>query len=322
MLELVVKSVALFYLLQAAFTSLTSLVAMRLVIFIPSTLKIRFITAVHTVAFIFALSITVAMAILSKTGLIVMTTSYFMALMTGPGEMGIIIAGWVGLILSLFTSYLFFQLGASPALNANRIADRFKSLPVIVTDKIAFSALFGIFRPFIALSPNIHTSERELALIHEYTHYRLKHNLIKLFFRMLLRLNMFNLPLHRIVKSVDLMCEYECDSKASLEFGRDKYIQTLLTMLDDVQRTDKTKQIGIALRESADDSINSREKAAGSLLARFKSLSAVATMANDGKDTFVITVAYIVAFAPVIVISAYIFLSSTPRCAVICFLGY
>lgn len=248
-----------------------------------------------------------------------MTTNHFVAFMTGPGESGIIIAGWVGLILSLLASYLFIRAGTPPRVSVSPSQEVFKKIPVIESEKVEFSALFGIFRPIIVISPNMGDDERKLALLHEHAHAELRHNHIKLFFRLLQRLNMFNLLLQRTCRNLDLLCEYECDRKAANQFGKERYIHLLLDM---IARKHKPTQPEDSIKNSAlagANSMNYENKSVYYLKIRFSSLTEITGYRINPLQTALL---YITGIAPILAIVSYIFLSSIPRCAVICFLGY
>lgn len=314
MLELAVKTVALFFIVQAAFVFFTSVVSERAVLHIQPHGRVRFFTITHSAALGAALLFSAAMAALAHTRAIVMATVYFHTLMDGPIENGILVSGWTGLILSLGVSYLFMRGGAMPRLPRAAVTERFNGVPVLRTDIIRGAGLFGIFRPLILISNEFAADKRKrkITLTHEFTHFRLRHNAIRLFFRALLRLNIFNLPLYRIVRGLTLDCEYECDRLTAKAVGEPEYTRYLESLADGLgdSTVEKHARQTLMLRLEALKDTPLRE------------VSSIAAGAMSASATSHAFAAYVFSLVPSAILIALLSLAAAPRCAIVCFLGY
>jgi hypothetical protein len=312
-LELIIKTIALFFLTQAAFMFLTSAVSERAASFVPQFARARFFAVTHVVSFAVAIAFSAMMAMLAQTGAVTMVTPYFHTLMHGPVEQGIIVSGWTGLILSILVSYLFTRSGAMPKLPKRAIAKSYNRIPVIETNAVVVAALIGAIRPVILVSNDIaaDSQAREITLLHEFTHHKLSHNAMKLFFRALLRLNMFNLPLYRIVRGLALECEYECDSVAARQIGRVEY-QAYLRSL--------TRNLGKEVKASAPDDFLRRIES--TLDTRIQKLDGGAEPHPHRSFSRSSFAAYAFSLVPPALLIAALSLLAAPRCAIVCFLGF
>ncbi|MEP0813646.1 MAG: hypothetical protein HRF49_03145 [bacterium] len=295
MFEQALKIAALFFLVQAILVYIASASVERLLAGIAPPGRARFAFFSLIAAVLAAAGFTTLMAALARTGAIGMVTPYFHGLMHGGGELAILLSGTAGMALSLLTSYLFVR-GGGAGIRGARPAENYCGLPVATTAVIRGAALVGAIRPFIAVSDSLAGESRDIALAHEHAHYILGHNWMKLGMRALLRLNMMNLPLHRLARVFPLLCEYECDAAVAKSVGEEAY--------------------KIGLTELCAGEIDSAFQGE-----RLAALGVCPTpAANKGFGTLALS--YGIAFAAVLIPVAAMLVASVPRCAVICFLGY
>ncbi len=298
MLSLPVKAFALFFLLQAVSVFIAAFAAERLSVQVKARFRARFVSTSLLIAFVLPLIFAAAVAILTRAGLLSMETSYFHALMHGGWEMSILLAGTLGFALSVFSSFLFVKFGSLPVKMGRRNYKEFRGVRVLESDKINGAALLGAFRPVIVIGRAFQNSEwGSLILVHEHSHFRLKHNLHKLLMRALLRMNMFNLPLHRLAANFDLLCEIEADAESAGQVGVESYSRFLSELAAGAMPGDEVITRINALGGLRHSPIGSRNQ-----------LSPGVTLAA----------AVIMTAAPLVALAAL----TAPRCAMVCFLGF
>lgn len=298
MLSLPVKAFALFFLLQAISVFIAAFSAERLAPLVDVRYRARFVSASLLFAFILPLVYAVAVAIMARAGLFSMETSYFHVLMHGGWEISILLAGTLGFALSVLSSFLFVKFGSLSVKSGRGSYKEFRGVRILESEKINGAALLGAFWPVIVLGSAFQNSEwSSIILVHEHSHFVLKHNLHKLFMRALLRLNMFNLPLHRLVARFDLMCEMEADAESAAQAGVERYSRFLSDLA--------------AVSETAED-IESRLAELGCIK---QSPAGNRNLLSPGVT---LAAAVIIAAAPLAALAAL----AVPRCAMVCFLGF
>ena len=301
MLLLAVKAFALFFLLQAVSVFFAAFVAERTLPRLDARLRARFTSASLLLAFLLPLVFACAVAALAYARVLYMETAYFHALMHGGWEKSILFAGTLGFGLSVMSSFLFVKFGSLPVKPGGAYKE-FRGLKVFESAKLYGAALLGAFNPIIVLG-NASTDDdsRRILLVHEHSHFELRHNLMKLFIRALLRLNMFNLPLHRIARRFDALCEFEADAHAAAQIGAAEY-SAYLASLGDAARAESGGAEAVEERIAILTASNSAEPVHRKCASMGISVAVAAVVAS-------------------IPLAALSFLT-LPRCAMVCFLGY
>ena len=297
-MEIAVKTIALFFLTQALLVYIAAAAAGKLSRNVSYAHRAKFVFLSLTGPLVVSALFAGLMVFSAKEDLIAMATPYFYKLMHGGAEKAILFSGILGLLLSVLASYLFVRAGKLPGLGGLRLASRFCKIRVFVSPDTNGAALVGAINPIIVVSAGFSQNERELALFHEYMHYSLRHNWMKLALRAILRLNMFNLPLHRIINGFGEMCEYACDAACAKAKGAE-YVAFI---------KDKGLLIG------ADGEIRNRLKALCTDVAN--------EVSGAKRRRLFLAFSYSAAAAAVLIPLAAAVISSVSRCAVVCFLGF
>lgn len=298
MLSLPVKAFALFFLLQAVSVFIAALAAERLAPHVDVRFRARFVSNSLLIAFVLPLVFAAGVAVLTRAGLLSMETAYFHVLMHGGWEMSILLAGTLGFALSVFSSFLFVKFGALPVKLGRGNYKEFRGVRVLESDIINGAALLGAFRPVIVLGRAFKNRDWSgLILVHEHSHFVLKHNLHKLIMRALLRMNMFNLPLHRLASNFELLCEMEADAESAGQVGEESYSKFLSEL--------SASAIPGEEIEARIDALCGLKQGTKGIR---KQLSPEVTLAA----------AVVIAAAPLAALAAL----ALPRCAMVCFLGF
>lgn len=117
---------------------------------------------------------------------------------------------------------------------------------IVKSSAIRTPCVVGVISPTIFL-PNIELRDSELYLIllHEWTHFKNKDSLIKIFAQILCCMFWWNPLLHLFVKELDQLLEIRCDQKVTENFSKEEikeYLNTLLLVIKKNSKTPLTKK--------------------------------------------------------------------------------
>lgn len=113
-----------------------------------------------------------------------------------------------------------------------------KKITIIKSDAIKSPCVIGLMSPTIFL-PNIVLKDSELYLIllHEWTHFKNRDSLIKIFVQILRCIFWWNPLIHVFFRELDQLLEIRCDQKVTHDFSKNQIKEYLNTLLLVLQKT-------------------------------------------------------------------------------------
>ncbi len=226
---IILKSFALFFLLQALGVFLASLLWLLIEKKIPKIYRAR--SAVFSVSIPILLSVllTLIATIGTISGHFGMVTPFYVSLMQGGAETVIVFLGILSFISSTLASAFLLKEPKPPIDDEAQEIYHIGEIEVRINDSIPLAATFGVKKPVIAISAEMWRDKQMLPMVilHELAHVKLKHNLLKFIGRTVLRLNFFNPLAHALADRLDVSCEVEADLKVSGLVGVERYAKFL-----------------------------------------------------------------------------------------------
>ncbi len=231
-MELFIKSFALFFLVQGILTTVSLCLWLMLRQFMPRRRLPHFALISLVLPLLASLIFVTVLSLGVQFGIFRMVNPFFSVFMYAPFENMILVAGLIGIVFAVLSA-----VRLAPSSSARKIKDAEKlgyldGIPVYESAQVSLAMLDGVRDNRILVSPLI-LSKSELALpalLHEYIHARLGHNLIKYLYRIVARFNIFNPLVWKVCDELDLYCELECDEYVATLLGRVEYRDYLLSL--------------------------------------------------------------------------------------------